>query len=54
LYNKLCSGEYEIEYFNSIELMIPSCDDSNCQENRNLWSIELVDNEFVFSYGCLK
>lgn len=36
LYHKIGDGNYAIENFEKIELMIPSCDEVYCQENNNI------------------
>lgn len=55
LFNSLGNGEYEIELFDSIELMIPSCDEKkSCKENQNIISLFMTSNkEWISKTGCL-
>lgn len=55
LYNSLENGEYPIEHFDNIELMIPSCDEkTSCMENKRIESC-FVDcqNNWKKIKGCL-
>jgi len=53
LYGNLCSGEYNIEFLDTLELIIPSCDGVQCHENNNILAIESRNDNFIFIEGCL-
>lgn len=55
LYNSLGNGQYPVEYFDYIELMIPSCDEKGaCKENDNIIAYyKNIKNSWESKNSCL-
>lgn len=38
-YNHLRSGKFQIEHFDSLELLLPDCDNSNCNQGKEIKTV---------------